>query len=68
MTRYEPLAMLCHILRARHHVIRHVETLSPEGLAPVQEAVKPVYQAGIDAGNFTADDIEAARAAARSCG
>ena len=55
-------------LLAKLGEVMEVNTLSPEGLATFQEAVKPVYQAGIDAGNFTADDIEAARAAARSCG
>ena len=55
-------------LLAKLGEVMEVNTLSPEGLATFQEAVKPVYQAGIDAGNFTAEDIEAARAAALSCG
>ena len=44
-----------------------INELTPEGIATFQEAVQPVYQAGIDAGHFTAEDIEAARAAAKSC-
>ena len=45
-----------------------INTLTPEALAEFQEKVQPVYQQMIDAGHFTADDIEAARVAAQSCG
>jgi tripartite ATP-independent transporter DctP family solute receptor len=45
-----------------------VNYLTPEGLATFQEAVKPVYQQGVDDGHFTAADIDAARKAAKSCG
>lgn len=45
-----------------------VNKMTPEGIATFQAAVKPVYQAGIDSGHFTAADLEAARAAAKSCG
>ena len=45
-----------------------IYTLTPVALAEFQEKVQPVYQQMIDAGHFTADDIEAARVAAQSCG
>lgn len=44
-----------------------INSLTPEALTGFQEAVKPVYQQMIDAGHFTAEDIDAARAAAASC-
>lgn len=44
-----------------------INSLTQEALAGFQEAVKPVYQQMIDAGHFTAEDIDAARAAAASC-
>lgn len=45
-----------------------INTLEPEALAEFQERVQPVYQQMIEAGHFTANDVEAARAAAQSCG
>ncbi|MES0881020.1 TRAP transporter substrate-binding protein [Roseibium sp. SCP14] len=44
-----------------------INTLTPEALAGFQEAVKPVYDQMIEAGHFSAADVEAARAAAASC-
>jgi C4-dicarboxylate-binding protein DctP len=44
-----------------------INTLEPEALAEFQERVEPVYQQMIEAGHFTAEDVEAARAAAQSC-
>ncbi len=44
-----------------------VNTLSAEGIATFQEAVKPVYQSGVDAGHFSTQDIADAQAAAGSC-
>lgn len=44
-----------------------INTLTPEALAGFQAAVKPVYEQMIAAGHFTAEDVEAARAAAASC-
>ena len=44
-----------------------VNNLTPEGIATFQKAVQPIYQQSIDAGHFTAADLDAARAAAKSC-
>lgn len=44
-----------------------VNTLTADGIATFEEAVAPVYQAGIDAGYYTEEDLAAARAAAKSC-
>ncbi|MCY4543252.1 MAG: TRAP transporter substrate-binding protein [Rhodobacteraceae bacterium] len=45
-----------------------VNELTAEGIATFQEAVQPVYQMGVDNGTYTAEDLEAARAATMSCG
>ena len=45
-----------------------VNTLTAEGIATFQEAVAPVYQAGIDAGHYSQADLDAAMAAAKACG
>ena len=44
-----------------------VNELTPEGIETFVTAVQPVYQAGVDAGHFTAAQIDAAKAAAKSC-
>ena len=44
-----------------------VNTLTPEGIATFQEAVVPVYDDAIADGLFTQEDLDAARAAAKSC-
>lgn len=44
-----------------------INTLAPEALAGFQAAVGPVYAQMIEAGHFSQDDIDAARAAAQSC-
>lgn len=44
-----------------------INELSAEALAGFQTAVAPVYAQMIEAGHFTAEDVDAARAAARSC-
>lgn len=45
-----------------------VNSLDAGGIASFKAAVQPVYQDGIDAGHFSQADIEAAVAAAASCG
>lgn len=44
-----------------------INTLEAEALVGFQEAVAPVYAQMVDAGHFSQADIDAARAAARSC-
>ena len=44
-----------------------VNQLTPEGIQTFKDAVKPVYQAGIDAGHYTAEDLAAAQAAVEAC-
>jgi C4-dicarboxylate-binding protein DctP len=44
-----------------------INTLEAEALVGFQEAVAPVYAQMIDAGHFSQADIDAARAAAKSC-
>ncbi|NVO57925.1 TRAP transporter substrate-binding protein [Rhodobacteraceae bacterium B1Z28] len=44
-----------------------INTLEPAALTGFQTAVEPVYAQMIDAGHFSQDDIDAARAAAQSC-
>lgn len=45
-----------------------VNSLDAAGIATFKAAVQPVFQDGIDAGHFSQADIEAALAAAASCG
>lgn len=45
-----------------------VNHLTAEGIATFREAVEPVYDDAIASGLFTQEDLDAARAAAKSCG
>ena len=45
-----------------------VNMISAEGVATFKEAVAPVYQAGVEAGNYTQADLDEALATIEACG